>query len=96
VAGIDMAAWDAQAKAWEVPLAKLLGGEPRKVPAYNSCRLGTIGAERAAEEAQELVAPGFSAVKVRLGYSELKTDVEVVRAIRRSVGEDVVLMSDYN
>jgi len=96
VAGIDMAAWDALAKAWEVPLARLLGGEPRKVPAYNSCGLGTIGAERAAEEAQELVVPGFSAVKVRLGYPELKTDVEVVRAIRRSTGEDVVLMSDYN
>ncbi len=96
VAGIDMAAWDALAKAYDVPLARLLGGEPRKVPAYNSCGLGTIGAERAAEEAQELVAPGFSAVKVRLGYPELRTDVEVVRAIRRSVGEDVVLMSDYN
>ncbi len=96
VAGIDMAAWDALAKAWEVPLARLLGGEVRKVPAYNSCGLGTIGAERAAEEAQDLVAQGFGAVKVRLGYPELKTDVEVVRAIRRSVGEDVVLMSDYN
>jgi mandelate racemase len=33
---------------------------------------------------------------VRLGYEELKTDVEVVRAVRDSVGEDVVLMSDYN
>ena len=96
LAGIDMAAWDALAKAWEVPLVRLLGGEPGRVPAYNSCGLGTIGAERAAEEAQELVAPGFSAVKVRLGYPELKTDVEVVRAIRDSVGEDVVLMSDYN
>jgi mandelate racemase len=96
VAGIDMATWDALAKSWEVPLARLLGGEPRKVPAYNSCGLGTIGAERAAEEAQELVAPGFSAVKVRLGYPALETDIEVVRTIRRSVGEDVVLMSDYN
>lgn len=74
----------------------MLGGEPRKVPAYNSCGLSTIGAERAAEEAQELVALGFSAVKVRLGYPELEMDIEVVRAIRRSVGEDVVLMSDYN
>ncbi len=96
MAGIDMAAWDSLAKSCEMSLARLLGGEPRKIPAYNSCGLGMIGSERAAEEARELVAPGFGAVKVRLGYPEPETDVEVVRAIRRSVGEDVVLMSDYN
>jgi mandelate racemase len=96
IAGIDMAGWDALAKSCEMPLARLLGGEPHKIPAYNSCGLGMIGGERAAEEAQELVAPGFGAIKVRLGYPELKTDVEVVRAVRGSVGEDVVLMSDYN
>jgi mandelate racemase len=95
-AGIDMATWDALAKSCEVPLATLLGGEPRKILAYNSCGLGMIGAERAADVAQELVAPGFSAIKVRLGYPKLKTDLEVVRAIRDSVGEEVVLMSDYN
>jgi len=55
----------------------LLGGEPREVPAYNSCGLGVIGAERAAEEAAELAAPGFGAVKVRLGYPTMNTDVEV-------------------
>lgn len=95
-AGIDMAAWDALAKACGLPLARLLGGEPREVPAYNSCGLGIIGAERAAEEAQELAAPGFGAIKVRLGYPEIKTDVEVIQAVKASVGEDVALMSDYN
>ena len=95
-AGIDMAAWDALAKACELPLARLLGGEPRGVPAYNSCGLGLIGAERAAQEALELAAPGFGAIKVRLGYPEKETDVEVVRAIRDSVGEGIALMSDYN
>lgn len=95
-AGIDMAAWDALAKSCEMPLVRLLGGEPCKIPAYNSCGLGMIGAERAAEEARELLAVGFSAIKVRLGYEELETDLEVVRAIRGAVGEEAVLMSDYN
>ena len=44
LAGIDMAAWDALAKARQVPLVQLLGGEPRGIPAYNSCGLGIIGA----------------------------------------------------
>jgi len=96
MAGIDMAAWDAQARAAGVPLVRLLGGTPRPVPAYNSRGLGIIGAERAAAEAQELVAPGFRALKVRLGYPDVRTDVEVVRAVRRAVGDRIELMSDYN
>jgi mandelate racemase len=95
MAGIDMAAWDALAKAAGMPLARLLGGTPRPIPAYNSCGLGIIGAERAAAEAQQL-ADGFSAIKVRLGYADAKADVEVVRAVRRSIGDHVHLMSDYN
>jgi mandelate racemase len=91
-----MAAWDALAKACGLPLARLLGGEPREIPTYNSCGLGVIGAELAVEEAAELVAPGFGAIKARLGYPEIETDLEVVRAVRGSVGEDVALMSDYN
>jgi mandelate racemase len=96
MAGIDMASWDALAKSCEMPLVRLLGGEPREIPAYNSCGLGLIGGERAAEESQELLGPGFSALKIRLGYPELKMDIEVVQAVRGSVGGDVVLMSDYN
>lgn len=96
VAGIDMAAWDALSKAQGMPLARALGGEPRPIPAYNSCGLGMIGPERAAAEAEKLAAPGFTAIKVRLGYPDLKTDIAVVRAVKRSIGDDLLLMSDYN
>lgn len=96
LAGIDMAVWDALAKASEMPLVRLLGGEPRPIPAYNSCGLGIIGSERAGAEAQELVAPGFHAIKVRLGYPDLETDIAVVQAVKQSVGKGVLLMADYN
>jgi len=96
MAGIDMAAWDCLARSQGLPLARLLGGEPKAIPAYNSCGLGMIGAERAAVQAAELAAPGFTAIKVRLGYPELKTDVAVVQAVRRAVGDGIALMADYN
>jgi len=96
LAGIDMAAWDALARAQGVPLVRLLGAAPRPVPAYNSCGLGLIGSERAAGEAEQLAAPGFRAIKVRLGYPDMRTDAEIVRAVRRAIGADVELMSDYN
>ena len=96
MAGIDMAAWDALARAQSTSLVRLLGGAPRPIRAYNSCGLGLIGAERAAEQAAELAAPGFGAIKVRLGYPDAATDVAVVRAVRGAIGSGVQLMSDYN
>ncbi len=95
LAGLDMAAWDALARAQGLPLVRLLGAQPRPVPAYNSNGLGLIGAERAVPEAVAL-AEGFGAVKVRLGYADGATDLAVVRAVRRAVGDGVALMSDYN
>lgn len=96
LAGIDMAAWDAAAKARGVRLAVLLGGRCSTIPAYNSNGLGLIGPARAAEEAQELVDEGFSAIKVRLGYPTVEEDLAVVRAVRVAVGDGVELMSDFN
>lgn len=96
LAGIDMAAWDALAKAAALPLVQLLGGQKRPIPAYNSNGLGIIGRERAAKEARELVTPGFRAIKVRLGYPDIATDVAVVRAVRQAVPADALLMTDYN
>lgn len=95
-AGIDMAAWDALAKASGQPLVRLLGGTPQPIPAYDSKGLGIIGTAAAAEEARRLLEEGLDAVKVRLGYPSGKTDVEVVRAVRAAIGDDVPLMSDYN
>lgn len=96
LAAIDMAAWDALAKAAELPLAQLLGGSLRPTPAYNSNGLGIIGTARAATEARELCEPGFRAIKVRLGYPDAETDRAVVRAVRDAIGSDTVLMADYN
>jgi len=96
ISGIDMAAWDAFAKARGLPLVALLGGAARPLQAYNSRGLGLIGPERAAEEARALVEPGFTAVKVRLGYGDGAADLAVVRAVRAAIGPEVALMSDYN
>ena len=96
LAGLDMAVWDAAAKAAELPLARALGGDIRPIPAYNRNGLGIIGADKVGAEAQELAAPGFGAIKVRLGYPDAAGDVAVVAAVCEAVGGDIALMSDYN
>ncbi len=96
IAGLDMAAWDALARAVELPLVRLLGAAPTPIPAYNSNGLGIIGPERAGPEAEELVAAGFGAIKLRLGYADAGADIAAVRAVRSAVGDDILLMSDFN
>jgi mandelate racemase len=94
IAGIEMAAWDAVAKAQGEPLATLLGGAPRAVPAYASLRTMAPGA--AAEEAGEAVARGFAGVKLKVGGGELAQDLEAIRAVRSAIGSGAELMVDYN
>ncbi|MEM7224770.1 MAG: enolase C-terminal domain-like protein [Pseudomonadota bacterium] len=95
--GLDMAAWDALAKAAGLPLARLLGGTLAPVPAYNSNGLWLTPLESLAEEASALVEEGgFSALKLRLGRPRLADDLAAISAVRGAVGEDVKLMVDFN
>ena len=96
MSGVDIAAWDALAVAAGVPLATLVGGRPEPVVAYNSCGLGLMAPEKVADEAEKLLAGGFRAVKLRLGYPTLQEDLAAVRAVRKRIGDDVALMVDYN
>jgi mandelate racemase len=97
MAGLDMAAWDAVAIAAGVPLVKFIGAEPRPIPAYNSCGLGLMASPQAvADEAEKLLAGGFRAVKLRLGYATMQEDLATVRAVRRRIGDGTALMVDYN
>lgn len=93
---IDVASWDALAQAAGVPLASLLGASPRRIPAYNSNGLGLMPAPALADEAEKLLAGGFRAVKLRLGYASLEEDLTAVRAVRKRIPDPVALMVDYN
>jgi mandelate racemase len=97
MAGIDVAAWDAMAIAAGVPLARFLGGDLKPIPAYNSCGLGLMEEPAAvADEAEKLLAGGFRAIKLRLGYPSAEQDLATVRAVRRRIGDAIGLMVDYN
>jgi mandelate racemase len=97
LAGLDVAAWDALAIAAGLPLARLIGSEPKPIPAYNSCGLGlTDDPQAVADEAERLLAGGFRAIKLRLGYPTVQQDLAAVRAVRKRIGDGIELMVDYN
>ncbi len=97
VSGFDMACWDALAQAAGMPLVKLLGGTIAPVRAYNSNGLGLMAPEAAAKEAKALIAEGdFDAVKIRFGRPSLEEDLAALHAVRKAVGDRVLLPCDFN
>jgi mandelate racemase len=95
LAGIDMAAWDALAQARGVPLVVLLGGAVKAIPAYNSTGLWLGPVDRLADEAEELLGEGFTAVKLRVGRADVAGDLAAVRAVKKRIGA-ATLMCDFN
>jgi mandelate racemase len=97
VSGLDMAAWDALAKASGVPLCVLLGGSVGPVKAYNSNGLWLQAPEVVVADAIALRDEGgFTALKLRLGRDRASDDLAAIHAIRAAVGDDMELMADFN
>ncbi len=95
--GLDMAAWDALAKAAGQPLCVLLGGSVGAVKAYNSNGLWLKEPGAVAEEALELRDEGgFSGLKLRLGRERTSDDLATLDAVRKAVGDEMHLMIDFN
>src|SRR5262252_2461248 len=96
MAGFDVACWDALARAAGLPLARLLGAQTSRIPAYNSCGLGLMPPQKLADEAEKLLAGGFTAMKLRLGYATLAEDIAALHAVRKRVPAGTLIMVDYN
>lgn len=93
-AGLDAALWDLCAQRAGLPLARLLGAERTRIPAYAA--LASMSPREAAAQAEHAAQRGFRAVKVKLGGGALERDLETARAVRSAVGPDLGLMADYN
>jgi L-alanine-DL-glutamate epimerase-like enolase superfamily enzyme len=105
---IDMALWDLQARAFDVPVHKLLGGCRDKVKAYASTYPNMGTPDEYAAHALACKAQGYTAYKVHPYYfadpvtfepvpgrpSHVEMDIEACQAIREAVGDDMVLMFD--
>ncbi|HEX4989897.1 MAG TPA: enolase C-terminal domain-like protein [Candidatus Binatia bacterium] len=91
---IEEALWDLLAKKLQTPLVNLIGGACRlEVPVMRM--LGLKPPQETAAEAKALVDRGYRHVKVKIGVDE-KRDLETVRRVRDTIGEDVFLSADAN
>ncbi len=93
LAAVDMALHDLFARDLGVPLADALGRVHEGFP--TSVTLGIQNEREALALAEELVAAGFTILKVKTGES-LRQDVELVRRLSERFGPSVKLRCDAN
>jgi len=97
ISAVDNALWDLRSRQADQPLWRHLGGYSGTVPTYNTdCGWLQMTKRGVLDAVQEAVDAGFSAVKIKVGRPELRTDVDRVSAVRDLVGDDVRIMVDAN
>lgn len=100
ISAVDIALWDRKARALNIPLAVLLGGDITKsIPAYASGGYYAEGKgiEGLRDEVQGWKAQGFKAVKIKAGKLSLKEEEKRIAVVREVMGDEAVIMIDlYN
>jgi L-alanine-DL-glutamate epimerase-like enolase superfamily enzyme len=98
---IDNALWDLRGRVFGSPVYRLLGG-PTQMPVrvYGSCLGFSIDPPLAAKRAAQLKKDGFIHQKWFLGYGPgdgargMDLNVQLLKALREAVGDDVQIMFD--
>lgn len=102
--GVDTALWDLYGQITGKPVAELLGGSVRPLPAYGSSMRRDISPEEEAARLARLRDElGCRAFKIRLGTPGGRNrdaapgrSEAIIPAVRRAVGPDIVLTADAN
>lgn len=97
--GLDVALWDLCGQALDKPVWALLGRRHfERVRPYCTCMYRKEWPDLAAGlagEARAWVARGFRILKMKIGFGP-DVDVEIVRAVREAIGDEIGLAVDSN
>lgn len=101
ISAVDNAIWDLRGKFYGVPVWRLLGGPSReKVEMYASALGFSLELDAVRKRAMELKNQGFRYQKWFLGYGPgsgpegMEKNVELVKTLRETLGEDSEIMFD--
>jgi D-galactarolactone cycloisomerase len=94
-AGAEIAVWDLIGKMANQPLYKLWGGGRDRVMPYASMLRLSTPRERG-QLALKLKGDGWKAIKLRSSFPTMREDVQLVEELRKTCGEDFVIMCDGN
>lgn len=100
ISAVDIALWDLLGKSAKQPVYRLLGGRTKaRIPVYAS-RLYSVEPSELASEAKRYKEEGYPAMKLRFGWGpadgagSMQRNLELIRTVRETVGDDIDLMAD--
>ena len=100
ISAVDIALWDILGKSAKQPVYRLLGGRTKaRIPVYAS-RLYSVELNELAAEAKRYKDDGYKAMKLRFGWGPddgaagMQRNVDLVRTVRETVGDEVDVMAD--
>jgi len=100
ISAVDIALWDILGKSAKQPVYRLLGGKTKeRIPVYAS-RLYSCPLDELAAEAKRYKDDGYKAMKLRFGWGPndgaagMQRNVELVRTVRETVGDQLDVMAD--
>lgn len=93
-ASLDFAAYDVTGRWLGQPVHMLLGGRVRSHVAVTHS-IGLISIAEAEKEVARVASEGIKTIKIKIGV-DAKRDIEMVRAVRAAVGDQVELCVDAN
>ncbi len=97
LAAVDTALWDLQGKALNKPLHRLFGACRDSIKTYASSGLWlSQNIDELCAEADDFIKQGFQSMKIRLGKPTWQEDIERVKAVRETIGDNIELLSDAN
>jgi L-alanine-DL-glutamate epimerase-like enolase superfamily enzyme len=96
LAGLDLALWDASARAAGLGIADHLGRHRTSVAAYGSGVNLHYSLDELLAQVQRWIDGGFTAIKIKVGKPQLTEDLDRVGAVRDLLGDDRALMIDAN
>lgn len=99
ISAVDLAVWDAKARALGQPLHKLLGGCRESVPIYGSGGFTTYSMTQLVRQLEGWVEAGIPRVKMKIGTDwgqSWRADIARIEAVRDAIGDDTELFVDAN
>ena len=96
ISAIDIALWDLRGKRINQPLWKMAGGHNNSCLAYRGGIDLDFSLPKLLDSVQGYLDSGFSAVKIKVGKTDLAEDIERVHQVRDLIGPDITFMVDAN